>query len=367
MSLNWLNVELRGFSVRIMVKTVFVFLFIISMGSGIYSKCLSRDESYKRFVEKTSLAQSYEENEKSIILLKKHLRCWKDKEVMIKLARFYIKMENFYLAKQVYEEAGAERELQLLETILKDFDTPENKNKFMQQSQKISTDLYKNAKEQKQLAITFSIVGSLFAGAGIGLFLNGKVFGGYDPKIAYYPLIFAGFSLIGGGIINNYSAEYKTAKADTYLDIANNHYAVGSMPSHYYQFTEKETQTRKKMIKTLRVHGTSLIILSVPLFITSAFSMYDAYQWFFNGEPLSDDLGTAITLGLIAGGFTIAGELATIALGAACLVGGITMIVYSNKWEKATNNPKSVIELTNISPMINPVSKTYGLALGFSF
>ena len=313
-----------GVFVRIMVKTVFLFFLIIFMGSGIYSKCLPRDESYKRFVEKTSLAQSDEENEKSIRLLKKHLLCWKDKEVMIKLAKIYIKMENFYLAKQVYEEAGAEEELRLLEIILKDFDTPENKNKFMLQSHKISKDFHKKAKEQKQLAITFSIAGSLFAGVGIGLFLNGKVFNGFDLKVAYYPLMFAGFSLIGGGIINNYSAEYKAAKADTYLDIANNHYAVGSTPSHYYQFSEKETETRKRMLKKLRIHGTFLIILSVPLFITSAFSMYDAYRWVFKGQPLADDLGDAIILGLVATGFAIAGELATIALGAGCLVGGIT-------------------------------------------
>ena len=42
------------------------------------------------------------------------------------------------------------------------------------------------------------------------------------------------------------------------------------------------------------------------------------------------------------------------------------MIVYSNRWEK-NQKPKSVIELTNLAPIIDPVSKTYGLSMGFSF
>ncbi len=351
---------------RILVKTVFAFMFVLFISPQIYSKCLPRDESFKKYVEKSSFARSYEESEKEIKLLKKHLECWKDQEVLLKLAKIYIKRDDFYLAKQVYEAAGAEKELQLLEIIIKDFDTPENKKKFMEQSLNTAKDLKKNAKEQKALAVTFSIVGSLFAGAGFGLFLNGKAFDGYDLKFAYYPLMFTGLSLIGGGIITNYSADYKKAVSETYLDIANNHYEIGASPSQYYEFSGKEAATRKKMVKKLRTHGTSLIVLSVPLFIISAFSMYDAYNWFFYGRPLADDLGDAIILGLVATGFTIAGELATIALGVGCLVGGITMIVYSNKWEKG-REPKSILELTNVAPIIDPVSKTYGLSMGFSF
>lgn len=358
--------DLRGFETRIMVKTVFVFMFVLFLSPEIHSECLPRDESYTKYVEKASFAKSYEENEKAIKLLKKHLKCWKDEEVMLKLAKIYMKRNDLYLAKQVYTEVHAEKELQLLEIIIKDFDTSENKKNFMEQSLNISKNLQKKAKQQKGLAITLSVVGSIFAGAGFGLFLNGKAFDGYDAKLAYYPLMFGGFAFIGGGIINNYSADYKKAQAETYLDIANNHYEVGATPSQYYEFSGKETQTRKKMVKKLRTHGTSLIILSVPLFIISAFSMYDTYNWFFYGRPLSDDLGNAIAFGLIAGGFAIVGELVTIALGSACLVGGIMMIVYSNRWEKA-QKLQSVIELTSIAPMIDPVSKTYGLSMGFSF
>jgi len=325
------------------------------------ASCRSEQDSYKKYVKQ---AKGHSEKDKTN--LKKHLRCWKDKEVMLKLAKIYVEKKEFYLAKKVYEEAGAEKELQLIEIILKDLDTPENKKKFIQQSLKIAKDLKKEAKEQKQLAVTLITVGSLFAGAGFGLFLNGRIFDGIDPKPAYYPLMFAGLSLIGGGVTINYSADYKKAQAETYLDIANNHYDIGATPSQHYEFSGKGIQTKKRMIKNLKIHGTSLVIISIPLFVISAFSIYDAVDWIVNSRPLSDDIGDSIALGLVSIGFIIIGEIATLIPGIACLAGGIKMITYSNKWQK-TNKPKTVIELTNLSPIINPITKTYGISMGFSF
>jgi len=83
--------------VRIMIKTVFAFMFVLFISPQIYSKCLPRDESYKKYVVKSSFARSYEENEKAVKLLKKHLECWKDEEVLLKLAKIYIKMDDLWL------------------------------------------------------------------------------------------------------------------------------------------------------------------------------------------------------------------------------------------------------------------------------
>jgi hypothetical protein len=42
------------------------------------------------------------------------------------------------------------------------------------------------------------------------------------------------------------------------------------------------------------------------------------------------------------------------------------MLAKASKYEKLNTEP-SILTLNSIAPIIDPVSKTYGLALGFSF
>ena len=325
--------------------------------------CRSQEDSYNRYVKPVKDYSKRDEDS-----LKKHLECWKDRDVMIKLARIYVKRKQFYLAKQVYKEAGMQKEIQLVEQLIKKAEKPEDRQKFMQQSLKIAGKLRKKATELKQLGITFSIIGPLFAGAGFGLFLHDKAFNGSNSPTAQYSLMFSGLSLLAGGLTMNYFAEYKRAIADTYIDIANNNYEAGATPTQYYEFSGKEAQTRKKMIKKLRAHGASLLALSAPLIIISTFSMIDAYNWVAGGNSIFDidDFLGAILYGVLRIEFVIIGEILTLVPGMVCLIAGFNMIVRSYEWE-STDKPKSALTLNSITPMINPITRSYGISVGFSF
>ena len=73
------------------------------------------------------------------------------------------------------------------------------------------------------------------------------------------------------------------------------------------------------------------------------------------------DFGNALAAGITAGV-----GIAAIVSGVIILSGGITLLSISSKWSRL--NPKAeIFTLNSIAPMIDPVSKTYGLSMGFSF
>lgn len=324
--------------------------------------CRSEANSYTRYVKPV---KGYSKRDE--VSLKKHLECWEDKDVMIMLAKIYVKRKSFYLAKKVYLEIGAQKEVQLIDEILKANEKPENREKFMQQSLKIAVELKKKSEELKALGITFSIIGPMLAGAGFGLFLHEKAFDGQNSKTAQFSLMLGGLSLLGGGITINYFADYKRAISESYRDIAWNHYEIGATPTQSYEFSKIEAQTRKKMIRKLRAHGASLILLSIPLFIVSGFSIYEIYQA-ATREPTYQfrTFTGAILFWVYRYPLAIIGGIVTLVPGIACLIGGISMIVHSYRWEK-NENPKSAITLSSITPMIDPISRSYGINVGFSF
>ena len=325
--------------------------------------CRSEADSYRRYVKTIKGYSKGDENK-----LKKHLECWPDRNVMLMLAQMYVKRKNFYLAKKVYLEAGAEKEALLVDKILKANEKKGDRERFIQKSLKISGQLKRKAHELKQLGITFSIIGPMLAGTGFGLFLYDKAFGVYNSPTAQYALMFSGLSMLGGGITMNYFADYKREMSYAYQDIATDHYEIGATPTQYYEFSGLETKTRKKMIKKLRAHGASLIILSVPLIIISAFSMVDAYKWVAGGHSIFDidDWVGGLFYNLFRIPAVIIAEVLTLVPGITCLIGGISMIVRSYEWENK-NKPKSVLTLSSITPMIDPVTRSYGISVGFSF
>jgi hypothetical protein len=52
--------------------------------------------------------------------------------------------------------------------------------------------------------------------------------------------------------------------------------------------------------------------------------------------------------------------------GLVAFVSGSIMLAKASKYEKLSTEP-SVLTLNSVAPIIDPVSKTYGLSLGFSF
>ena len=59
-------------------------------------------------------------------------------------------------------------------------------------------------------------------------------------------------------------------------------------------------------------------------------------------------------------------QILTLIPGGVTLAGGVVMIVFASTWSRLKTKP-SLFTLKSISPMINPVTKTYGISMGFSF
>mgnify|MGYP001164807086 CR=1 FL=1 len=348
---------------RIMVKTAFALMLLFFMNSNIYSECLSEFESYKKYVENITVSNSLETNEKSIESLKMHLKCHHDKDVLETLASIYEYLGKYYLAELAYKKAGAtDKFIQADKNRIENLNSS-GINKFQELSADESKKLSQLHLEFKALSIISFVIGSAAFSTGAALFIHDKA-GGTNSLAAQYSTMLGGLSFIAGGIVSDFNSKRNLAVSDAISRGAKTYEGDnGTTPEEYYIYSGNKNKTQKNLSKMYRDHGITLMALSIPLFIISSFSMYDTFKDDGLFKAISSyDLGDSIIVGFIA----VAGELATIALGAGCLVGGITMIVYSNKWEKG-REPKSILELTNFTPIIDPVSKTYGLSMGFSF
>jgi hypothetical protein len=360
MSLNWLNVELRGFSVRITAKTVFLFFLIIFMGSGIYSKCLSRDESYKRFVEQTSLAQSYEENEKSIRSLKKHLKCYPEKEVFYKLAVIYEYSQKHYLAEIAYQKAGKDDDQKRMANIIINKKGAE-KEKFIAVAESKAAkhlELYKN---KKTAATVFHIAGPIVFATGLSLFIHDKA-GGENSLTAQYVLMFGGMSLISSGIFLNAFAKNSLRTSQAYGGFSQSFRGDGgTTPDEFFVNSGIDAKTRKALSVSYRKNGVGLMLMSIPMFAIAIYGFFDSYN--YHNEKTDEDCSHGLCdiemLGHILQMFSLAPAILS-------LTGGIILLAKASKYEKLSTEP-SLLTLNSIAPVIDPISKTYGLSMGFSF
>lgn len=352
----WLN--------NLLIK-ILCFLIIAGIVLPLFSdeECYPVEESRKRYVEKAQKLISNGNETDAMELYKRHLGCWNEKAIYIEIGEYYESRQKFYLAELAYQKAGATDKITQAEKNRIENLNSSGINKFQELSEAESEKLSQTHLEFKALSIISFVIGSAAFSTGAALFIHDKA-GGTNSIAAQYSLMLGGLSIIAGGIASDFRSKKDLAVSNAISKGAKTYEGDnGTTPQEYYIYSGNKVETQKNLSKVYRNHGITLMTLSVPLFIISAFSMYDTFKDDGLFKTMSSyDLGDSIILGFLA----VTGELATIALGAGCLAKGITMIVYSNRWEK-NQKPKSVLELTNVAPMINPVSKTYGLALGFSF
>lgn len=223
-------------------------------------------------------------------------------------------------------------------------------------------ELLQKTKTYRKTSIPLLIIGPLLTGAGFGLFLHDKAFNGENSPSAQYSLMFTGLSLIGTGVTLNYYSEYDKNRYNAYDDISKKQFDPNTTINIDNLFAQAENQAKKLTVKTLRIHGTTLILLSIPLLALSVYSIVETWDyWEENRLP-----GPNIIISPFITGFIFLSEIHNFFFGIASLTGGIIMLAKASKYEKLSTEP-SLLTLNSITPMINPVSKTYGLALGFSF
>jgi hypothetical protein len=102
-----------------------------------------------------------------------------------------------------------------------------------------------------------------------------------------------------------------------------------------------------------------MFIISMPLIVLSISSFFETHK----SEFTNCGHGGHFCLGEFIVHFC---QLITLAPGLASMIGGIVMMVKGSKWE-SQKPQETIFTLKSISPMINPITKTYGISMGFSF
>lgn len=342
---------------RIILKIFFSVFLIFVFTSEVYSRCLEYDDSFKKHVLKARELLQKGKSAKAVEEYKEHLKCFEDKEIALELGKFYESKQKFYLAGLVYNETNLTEEFNKLEQKrIKNID-PSKYSNFKDLSEVRSNDFLKRYKVRKAFSTTFYVIGSVSLATGLGLFLYSNAWENVSLA-AQYSLMLGGLTFLDIGITLNLSSIYEYERSKAYKGIAGMYDGdSGTIPDEYYQFSGTESQTKKTSAKMFRKHGAALMLMSIPLLAISIYGFYDIYKYYDKKYGGGSGL---ITFSAYFG--------YVYSLGPAILsfIGGSILLYKGYQWEKLRNEPIS-FTLNSITPMINPVSKTYGLALGFSF
>lgn len=353
---------------RIFVETLFSFLLVFMFPSEIFPECFPKEVSYIKYVENTSLAQSYKKNEKSIELLKKHLKCHPDKNVFFKLAVIYEYIGKHYLAELAYKKAGRDDEYKRMELLRIKNNIEYGDTRIRQLTGKKAAEFEKSYKRRRTTAISLLTTGVVLFGTGFGLFLHDKAFNGKNSPTAQFSLMFAGLSLMGGGIAANGFAAYYKHLHQSFLSMSEKSYSQNDIMNADYVFTVAENNGKRNSAQEFRNHGGLMIMISIPMIALSIYSMYEAYKYVSSGKTITGDM--EIVPGIFYYIFRITmvviGEAITLVPGLFSMTSGILMLNKASNYEKLNTEP-SILTLNSITPVIDPVSRTYGLSMGFSF
>ena len=377
--------DFGSFCVRILMKTAFTFLVVMisffnlfaeddDKGSLLSTKmntsaekteifdkeeCYPLEESYKKFVFEARYLIMEGKDRYVKRYFEKHLVCWNDKDVYNEFAEFYIKEEKLYLAALTYKKAGLHEEYNKVKELRNNI----KDNEFEILAKRESEKYKKSYRNKKAVANTMMSLGPVIAGVGFGLLIH-DLAGGTNSKIAQFSLMIGGFSIIAGGTVVNLSAINSLNTSLSYRNISEEYKGDnGTLPSEYYQYSGFERETKKMSAQSYRKHGGTLISISVPLLAIAVYGLYESYNFHFKNNNNDDDNGGDM---LLLSGIAFAIQILSLAPSIASLTGGIILLAKASKWEKLSTEP-NLLTLNSIAPIIDPVSKTYGLSMGFSF
>jgi len=166
-----------------------------------------------------------------------------------------------------------------------------------------------------------------------------------------------GLTLYGISDIHLNKAEGFKKTSDLYSENYN------TTPDEYYEHSGIHSQTKIKTSKTFFKIGIPMILLSIPLAIVACYGYrLSTLEYVKN----SDCSGFDCMVQFPAIFLIHAVQIITFIPAIGSLVGGIVFIVKGAKWKNSQQN-EILFTLNNISPMINPITKTYGISMGFSY
>ncbi len=329
-------------------------------------ECYPIEESYKKFVFEARYLITRGRESYAASRYKKHLLCWDDKEIYIELGELYESQEKYFLAGIAYKKGNAkERLTQVIEKQAQFTNANENSD-FMILSLLTSAKYLKKHEKQIFFRNAFFVVGPIALATGLGLFIHDKA-GGENSLTAQYTLMLGGMSLISGGIFLNAFSKNSLRISQAYGGFSQSFRGDGgTIPDEFFINSGIDAKTKKALAGSYRKNGVGLMLMSIPMFALAIYGFVDSRKYIENkyanedsGDSVSASKGFDITMSHFFQIFSLAPGLLT-------LTGGIILIAKASKWEKLNTEP-SILTLNSIAPMIDPVLKTYGLSLGFSF
>lgn len=355
-----------------------IFIIVFSALADVYAddspfkknqKCQEYESSYSNYVLKARQLANHSYHDKAASLFKKHLDCWNDPEVSTELAALYSSQKKYYLAGVVLKEAGLIDLYNETENLRIAQNSEERISQIKFSAQEKASGFEKSYRKNKDTAIPLIILGTTAFGTGLGLFMHEKAFSGTNSKTAQYTLMFSGFSMIGSGIILNLAAQTNKNYYLAYSDLSKRNFDLNSVLDDDFIIPSIENSARSGNIRDLKNHGISLIVLSIPMIALAGFAIYETTDYVWNSDSLFQfrSESGAFLYGLFRLFYmpTIAGAFALLP-SIFFIVSGIKDLVKSSRLEKM-NTDSGTLTLNSVTPIINPVSKTYGLSMGFSF
>ncbi|HPG36429.1 MAG TPA: hypothetical protein PLD55_07590 [bacterium] len=207
---------------------------------------------------------------------------------------------------------------------------------------------------------------------GAASILTGCVFLGVTRGggiILAAPFWSIGLTLISSGLILRSSADYKLLTSEEFNKIS----ILGDHPDiDAYQFYETsgiKRSVKKNASYKFRTNGIILTSISIPLFALAIGGFVGSAQIDKENREESDDQTMDEAMGSMGAAFASVGffilGISSIVPAVLILSGGITLLSISSSWKRLGAEP--ALTLNSISPIIDPVSRTYGLSAGFSF
>lgn len=316
-------------------------------------ECFPLVESYKKHVFEARYVIDIDKEKYAASHYMHHLECWNDPVIYAELAEHYKRHGKLYLAGLTYKKAGMMNEYNEAKKLKESI----GENDFQMLARKESLRYTKRYNSLKIGSSAFLVLGPLTALTGLVVLLRNADHQIMNSNALPILLMLGGLSITGGGVLFNLNAANSYNIASSYLRIIEIYSGDnGTLPSEYYQYSGFDRETKKMSAKNYQSHGAALIALSAPLLAVAVYGFFESYKNSYDSENGGH---TAVKL-------THLFQLLTLAPGIVSMTGGIIMLVKASKYEKLSTEP-SLFTLDSITPVINPVSRTYGLALGFLF
>ena len=251
--------------------------------------------------------------------------------------------------------------------------TPAKKNYSRKKNErKIFAEFAKNESFRQRNAYAGKKAGTvILMTAGLGVAFSGLGLATSDAEVPVGDkilvrelMMYFGVLAAGGGVILNFSSEHSLQKSYEFsLWHDANIISDDSQTLDDDELVKIKNSAKRKSAKKLKNHGIGMISLAAPLFAVSIYTFVKIYRE-IEDDYLDDDDDKHEKRVISAIRYMT--NAMTLLPGIALTVGGAMMIRKSNEWKSITN-VSEWFSLDYIAPMIDPVSKSYALNLGFSF